>query len=1041
MFRSIVSIFFLTFGIYSSLFLFPQIAAQDVNKKAEKIVALAPFVAHKSKESTEISQKIQAKIQAELEAQGFQVVKVTEKDLNSRLTEAQKKEANFLIEGFYRINNDGKVDMFVQIYNPEKKILIDAVNSTNQPAVLEGIVLDPVEMNKTESQILNEISKKIPLRLRSNPKKAERRDNITEFAIETGLVKEYNLPIEKEDLAKESEAVFKLLSEKEDVVVSVSKFAQKTSEAPADITVITREQIRANGYRNLSEALNIVPQVYSHWVGQNWGTDFRGLFVNNQIERRVLYLQDGKKLNDYFHFGEFYGDVFTDMERIEKIEVIKGPGAALYGNNSITGVVNVITRKPTKKNEMEFITEYDSVLRTVTGRALYYSKFSDKFSISFDASKFEGQGFYDSGYNSWGNTRFYDPRTGSTNGTSGYGRQVAPVHTGQTIWFSTGAYADKGKPFPNYNLDIKYGDWNLKSFYMSKDTSWVPPQFDGGGFGGDTVYGSKINNRVWGVGVLMLDYTPQYLEKYEASFRIFRQLGINSDYREKDFQGYSLSNPPPGINYGANSAARLTNPAYTQFIALSGGGLVKRYASTAWVDGTELQITPFRREGNKESLVKSLRFMVGGNYQNVKYINYQGVHTLNGYPINQQQGISDDGKQFGIWTQLSTTFKSETTLVLGLRYDAQKVYNVYRHQYGNGEDRAYESVTDPILKTPVTGGQPYVGPGSAVNLSTPVRDPAGNLTANGYVQPFQRKNFIAEDKTPRIALIQNFPSTNSTIKMLYAEAFRMVTPQELIRLPRDQGNAISEKVYNTEINIIQGFLRNSIVLNGDIFRMRGSTIYAFNAAQFAFSNTPGWENTGGSLAVTYRPDQKWRLGGSFTSYKLRRPSDVSFLNVLFTPSPQSLNSPTKLWKANISRSIISDQYTIALEFYYNNEIHLMQNPPATFEQTRNSDGSFRENMPLNAERTNASSYLGPGVGGGITRYRVWKVPESKFFNLTFSSNIGNDLILVISAKNIFNQKVFYPLDIESGTFTNPILSPNQLIGFGREVYMKLGYRF
>ena len=50
------------------------------------------------------------------------------------------------------------------------------------------------------------------------------------------------------------------------------------------------------------------------------------------------------------------------MERIEKIEVIKGPGAALYGNNSITGVVNIITRKPTKKNETELITEYDSVL-------------------------------------------------------------------------------------------------------------------------------------------------------------------------------------------------------------------------------------------------------------------------------------------------------------------------------------------------------------------------------------------------------------------------------------------------------------------------------------------------------------------------------------------------------------------------------------------------------------------------------------------------------------------------------------------------------
>ena len=350
-------------------------------------------------------------------------------------------------------------------------------------------------------------------------------------------------------------------------------------------------------------------------------------------------------------------------------------------------------------------------------------------------------------------------------------------------------------------------------------------------------------------------------------------------------------------------------------------------------------------------------------------------------------------------------------------------------------------MTDPIQRLPTTGGSPYVGPGNPLNLSNPVRDVFGNTTANGYVQPFQRKNYVAEDKTPRIALIQNFPATDSTIKLLYAEAFRMVTPQELIRLPRDQGNARSEKIYNSEINFIQGLFKNSLILNFDFFRMRGSTIYAFNSSQNAFSSTPGWENQGGSLASTFRPDEKWRIGGSFTSYKLRRPSDVSFLNALFTPGPQALNSPTKLWKANVSRSILKDMFSITLEFYYNSEIHLMQNPPSTYEQTRNDDGSFRDLMPLNGERTNASTYLGTGVGSGSTRYRVWKVPETKFFNLTFSSNVGNDLILIVSAKNIFNQKVFYPLDIESGSFANPTLSPNQLIGFGRELFIKLGYRF
>jgi len=754
----------------------------------------------------------------------------------------------------------------------------------------------------------------------------------------------------------------------------------------------------------------------------------------------VLYLQDGKKLNDYFHFGEFYSDVFTDMERIEKIEVIKGPGAALYGNNSITGVVNVITRELTKKNEMELITEYDSVLRIVTGRAFYFSKFSDKFSVSLDVSKFEGKGYYESGFNSWGRTRFYDPRTGSTSGTSEYGRDVAPIYTDQRIWFSTGYMASNGKSFPNFNLNIKYGDWNLKSFYMSKRTSWIPPQVDGGAFGGDTVYGSPRNDRIWAVGALLLDYTPSYLKDLEASFRVFRQLNLNSDYRDKDFEGFASATPRPGESYGANATARLSNTNYLNYIIANGGGLVKRYASTAWADGIEFQLTPYKFE-SKTSNLKNLRYMIGGNLQAVKYINYQGMQGRNGYVERRAQGIADDGRQYGFWNQLTMTFRTETSLILGVRYDAQKIYNVYRHQNGYENDIAYESITEPFLRNPVTGGRPFIGPGSTVNVSTPVRDLQGNTIAFGYVQPFQRKNFTAEDITPRIAVVQNFPKSDTTIKLMYSEAFRMVTPQELIRLPRDQGNAESEKVYNKEINVIQGFLKSRLYLNLDYFNLKGSTIYAFNAAATAFSSTPGWENTGGSASVSYRPDNFWRVGGSFTSYKLRRPSDVSFLNVFFTPPPQALNSPTKLIKLFISRSILDDKYSIALEFYYNNEIHLMQNPPANFTQTRNSDGSYYDLMPLEGERTNASTYFGPGVGQGITRYRVWKVPESKFFNLTFSSNIGNDLILVISGKNIFNQKVFYPLDIESGSFTNPTQTPYQLRGFGREVFIKLGYRF
>lgn len=1031
--------------IFSIIIVFFVVNLEPIlsQEKQIKKIYIATFLPYKSNKDVNISNHIYLNLSSKLQSMNYDVKFIESESLKENLVSAKQSGAILLISGFYKREENGNLSLFGHIYNPDKEVIIDAFNTSNDLSGIEGLSLDPKETKTTDEQNIEDFSNKILNRVKANVKRSERHENIDEFIKNHPIGKDFSFPLPKEDLGATSEEVFKLLSEKDDVVVSVSKFSQKTSEAPADITVISREQIRRSGFRNLTEALNFVPQIYTHWVGQNWGSDFRGLYVNNQIERRVLYLQDGKKLNDYFHFGEFYSDVYTDMERIEKIEVIKGPGAALYGNNSITGVVNIITRKPTKKNEMELITEYDSVLKNLTTRALYYSKFSEKLSVSLDVSRFEGKGIYTSGYNSWGGSRFYDPTTGSTQVTSAYGRNSAEVDTGQRMWTSTGLMANNGSWFPNYNLEIKYGDWNLKSFYMSKRTSWVPPQFDSGASGGDTVYGSPRNDRIWGVGVVSLDYTPAYLEKYEASFKIFRQLNINSDYREKDYQGYAQATNPPGVpsSYGSSANSRLTSSTYLNYIQSMGGGIVKRYASTANTQGIEYQVTPIKFE-NKESIIKAFRFMTGGNLQAVNYINYQTNVGLNGLVDRRQQGIADDGRQFGLWTQLTTTFKTDTTLVLGLRYDAQKIYNVYRHQNSIQNDLAEESVTDPYLRTPSTGGsQPYIGPGNTINLTTPVNDTFGNRTANGYVQPFQRKDIVAEDKTPRIAFIQNIKPTDTTIKFMYAEAFRMVTPQELIRLPRELGNAQSEKVRNREINIIQPLLKGAIVFNLDYFRMTGSTIYAFNAAAQAFGQSPEWSNNGGSLAITYMIDSRWRANTSYTIYQLRRPSDSSFLNTLFTPSPQALNSPTKIWKAAISRSIINDNYTISLEFYYNCSIFLMENPPRTNSQVVNNDGTLRELPPLPAETTNASSYFGYGVGGGITRYRVWKVPESKFFNLTFSSNLGNDLILVISAKNVFNQRVLYPLDQDSGTFTSPTLDPHQLLGFGREMYFKLGYRF
>lgn len=1023
-----VFLFFFAFGLQA-----------QTNDSKKKKVLLLDFLPYKTEKNAKLTSQISERSIQKLSEQNLEVTNESEKKLQDVLDSAKQQGYDFVVAGFYTKPDANSVTIYSQIYNPETSQIIDALSQSDTLENLEGLKLDESETKKTQEETINEFAKKLSIRLKTNTKKTERRENINEHLLSKELSKDLNFAIAKEDKAQASDDVFKLIQEKEQTVVSVSKFAQKTSEAPADVTVISREQIRRQGFRNLNEALQTVPQVYSHWVGQNWSADFRGLFVNNQIERRVLYLQDGKKLNDYFHFGDFYSDVFTDMERVEKIEVIKGPGAALYGNNSITGVVNVITRKPKTKNESELIAEYDTRLQKQTIRALYYSKFSDKFSVNFDVSGFEGKGSYDSGWNSWGNTQFFDPRTGVATGTSQYGRNSSTIITEQRYWGSTNSTVSNGKWMPNFNLDITYGDFNIRSFYMSKRTSWVPPQNDGGASGRETEYGSPINDRIWGVGMTSIDYTPKALEKYEFNFKIFRQININSDFREKGFTGFANNGFAPG---GANANARLSSADYRNFMLFSGGGIIKAYASTALTNGAEYQVTPYKMESPK-NFITSFRVMLGGNAAEVQYINYQRMESKNSdYPYLYNQGIANDGRQYGQWLQMSMSFNTNTTLIAGGRYDWQRINRVYRFEYGNPAYTAAEVLNFPGTTTPFNSTinqnanfQPFVnGAGQTVNPQY-VR----NFTFG--TAPFERKDSVAQAVTPRVGLIQNFPQTDTTIKLLYGEAFRFVTPQELIRLPAELGNAQSERVNNLEANLLQNLFKGRLGLTFVWFRLRGSTIYAFNAAQQAFGQSPGWSNEGGSVASNWLVDNNWRINASFSSYKLRRASDVSFLEKIDTPPNQALNSPTKLWKAAISRNLFNDMFSLTLEYYYNSAIYLMQSPPTNIVQTLNDDLSFYDIPPL----PNETNPKYPGAGGArgslLTRSRVWKVPPSQYFNLTFSSNVGNDLILVFSVKNIFNQKVFYPLDIDSGSFQAPIMDPHMLRGFGTELFMKVGYRF
>ncbi|PKQ42708.1 TonB-dependent receptor domain-containing protein [Pseudomonas sp. YY-1] len=137
-----------------------------------------------------------------------------------------------------------------------------------------------------------------------------------------------------------------------DVVVSASGFEQKITEAPASISVISREELQQKRYSNLAQALGDVEGID---IGQGTGkTGGLNISIRGMPSQYTLILIDGRRQNAAGNvtpngFGETSTSFMPPMSAIERIEVIRGPMSTLYGSDAMGGVINIITRKVGKE--------------------------------------------------------------------------------------------------------------------------------------------------------------------------------------------------------------------------------------------------------------------------------------------------------------------------------------------------------------------------------------------------------------------------------------------------------------------------------------------------------------------------------------------------------------------------------------------------------------------------------------------------------------------------------------------------------------------
>jgi len=126
-------------------------------------------------------------------------------------------------------------------------------------------------------------------------------------------------------------------------VTSVSKKPQNISDSAAAIFVITERDLMRSGATSIPEALRMVPGIHVGRIDSNkWAVTSRGF--NNRFTKKLLVMIDGRAVYTPGFSGVYWEVQDLVLEDVERIEVIRGPGASLWGANAVNGVINIITK-------------------------------------------------------------------------------------------------------------------------------------------------------------------------------------------------------------------------------------------------------------------------------------------------------------------------------------------------------------------------------------------------------------------------------------------------------------------------------------------------------------------------------------------------------------------------------------------------------------------------------------------------------------------------------------------------------------------------
>ena len=148
-------------------------------------------------------------------------------------------------------------------------------------------------------------------------------------------------------------------------VTSVSKKETDAFASPTAISVITQDDIRRNGFTSIPDALRLVPGMDVAQINASqWAVSTRGF--NSQLADKLLVLIDGRSVYTPAFSGVIWEIQDLVMEDVDRIEVIRGPGAALWGDNAVNGVINITTKSASETQGALLSTSFGTDNQSIT---------------------------------------------------------------------------------------------------------------------------------------------------------------------------------------------------------------------------------------------------------------------------------------------------------------------------------------------------------------------------------------------------------------------------------------------------------------------------------------------------------------------------------------------------------------------------------------------------------------------------------------------------------------------------------------------------